>query len=150
KRKGDTSITSIKDLNGKIVGVQAGSALLGRLPELEEMLKKTGGKLGKVVEYTSYPEAYQDLALKRVDYVVNTIINIKALVAEKPAVFEVGQAVSGKSYPAWAVAKDNKTVLAFMNDFIAKEKTSGRFAELQKKWFGEAFPDLPATFEPEF
>lgn len=150
KRKGDTSITSIKDLNGKIVGVQAGSALLGRLPELEEMLKTTGGKLGKVVEYTSYPEAYQDLALKRVDYVVNTIINIKTLVAEKPAVFEVGQAVSGKSYPAWAVAKGNTTVLAFMNDFIAKEKASGRFGELQKKWFGEAFPDLPVTFEPEF
>ena len=150
KRKGDTSITSIKDLNGKIVGVQAGSALLGRLPELEEMLKKTGGKLGKVVEYTSYPEAYQDLALKRVDYVVNTIINIKALVAEKPAVFEVGQAVSGKSYPAWAVAKGNTTVLAFMNDFIAKEKASGRFGELQKKWFGEVFADLPVAFEPEF
>ena len=39
--------------------------------------------MGKVVEYTSYPEAYQDLALGRTDYVVNTIINIKALVIEK-------------------------------------------------------------------
>ena len=75
--------------------MQAGSALLGRLPELEAMLKKEGGKLGKIVEYTSYPEAYQDLALGRTDYVVNTIINIKALVAEKPAVFEIGQPVSG-------------------------------------------------------
>jgi polar amino acid transport system substrate-binding protein len=150
KRKGDASIASVKDLNGKTCGVQAGSALLGRLPELETMLKKDGGKLGKVVEYTSYPEAYQDLALKRVDYVVNTIINLKALVAEKPGVFEVGQAVSGKSFPAWAVAKDNKELLAFLNEFIAKEKAGGRFAELQKKWFNEAFPDLPVTFEPEF
>src|SRR5258707_2123728 len=150
KRKGDTSLSSIKDLNGKICGVQAGSALLGRLPELEAMLKKDGGKLGKVVEYTSYPEAYQDLSLKRVDYMVNTIINLKTLVAEKPAVFEIGQAVSGPSFPAWAVAKDNKELLAFLNDFIAKEKANGRFAELQKKWFGQAFPDLPVTFEPGF
>ena len=150
KRKGDTSITSVKDLSGKTCGVQAGSALLGRLPELEAMLKKDGGKLGKVVEYTSYPEAYQDLALKRVDYVVNTVINLKTLVTEKPNVFEVGQPVSGPSFPAWAVAKDNKELLAFLNDFIARQKTSGRFAELQKKWFGEAFPDLPVTFEPEF
>ena len=150
KRKGDTTISSIKDLNGKIVGVQAGSALLARLPELDAMLKKDGGKLGKVVEYTSYPEAYQDLALKRVDYVVNTVINLKTLVAEKPAVFEIGQAVSGKSFPAWAVAKGNDALLAFLNDFLAKEKTSGRIAELQKKWFGEAFPDLPVVFEPEF
>src|SRR5258708_11072017 len=72
KRKDDKSISSIKDLNGKTVGVQAGSAMLARLPELTTMLEKEGGKLGKVVEYKSYPEAYQDLALGRVDYVVNT------------------------------------------------------------------------------
>jgi His/Glu/Gln/Arg/opine family amino acid ABC transporter permease subunit len=27
-------------------------------------------------------------------------------------------------------------------------KETGKFAELQKKWFGEAFPDLPVSFEP--
>ena len=150
KRKDDKSITSIKDLSGKTVGVQAGSALLARLPELNGMLEKDGGKLGKIVEYTSYPEAYQDLALGRVDYVVNTIINLKTLVAEKPKVFEIGQAVSGKSFPAWAVGKDSPELVAFLDEFIAKQKASGRFAELQQKWFGESFPDLPVKFEPEF
>jgi len=150
KRKDDKSISSIKDLNGKTVGVQAGSALLARLPELGAMLEKEGGKLGKVVEYTSYPEAYQDLALGRVDYVVNTVVNLQTMVAEKPGVFELGQAVSGKSYPAWAVAKGNTELLSFLNGFIAKEKETGRFAELQKKWFGEAFPNLPAKWDPEF
>jgi len=53
KRKDDKSISSIKDLNGKTVGVQAGSALLGRLPELGTTLEKEGGKLGKVVEHTA-------------------------------------------------------------------------------------------------
>ena len=150
KRKSDTSISAIKDLSGKTVGIQAGSALLGRLPELETMLKNGGGQLGKVVEYTSYPEAYQDLALGRTDYVVNTIINLKTLVAEKPGVFEIGQPVSGKSFPAWAVKKGNADLLAYMNEFIAKQKASGKFAELQQKWFGEAFPNLPTSFEPEF
>src|SRR5580700_9131699 len=150
KRKDDKSISSIKDLNGKTVGVQAGSAMLARLPELSAMLEKEGGKLGKVVEYTSYPEAYQDLALGRVDYVVNTVINLQTLVVEKPSTFELGQAVSGKSYPAWAVAKGNTELLNFLNGFIAKEKESGRFAELQKKWFGDSFPNLPVAFEPEF
>jgi polar amino acid transport system substrate-binding protein len=150
KRKDDTSINSVKDLSGKTVGVQAGSALLGRLPELDAMLKKDGGKLGKVVEYTSYPEAYQDLALGRTDYVVNTVINLKAVVAEKPGVFEVGQAVSGKSYPAWALKKGNTELLAYMNEFLAKEKANGVMPTLQKKWFGEAFPDLPVSFTPVF
>jgi polar amino acid transport system substrate-binding protein len=150
KRKGDSSISSIKDLNGKTVGVQAGSAMLARLPELDAMLKKDGGALGKVVEYTSYPEAYQDLALGRTDFVVNTIVNLKALVAEKPGAFELGQAVAGKSFASWAVVKGNTELLAFFNEFIAKEKASGRFAELEKKWFGGSFPDLPVAFEPEF
>jgi polar amino acid transport system substrate-binding protein len=150
KRKDDKSISSIKDLSGKTVGVQAGSAMLARLPELTAMLEKEGGKLGKVVEYTSYPEAYQDLALGRLDYVVNTVINLQTMVVEKPGVFELGQAVSGKSYPAWAVAKGNTELLTFLNGFIAKEKESGRFAELQKKWFGDSFPNLPAKWDPEF
>lgn len=149
KRKSDTAIKSIKDLNNKTVGVQAGSGMLGRLPELKTMLEKDGGKMGKVVEYTSYPEAYQDLALGRTDYVVNTVINLKSLVAEKPGVFELGQAVSGKSYPGWAVKKCNTELVAYMNEFIAKQKANGTMPALQKKWFGEAF-NLPASFTPDF
>ena len=125
--------------------------MLADLQAFDAELKAKGGAgIAKIVEYQSYPEAYQDLALGRVDYVVNTVINLQTLVVEKPAVFELGQAVSGKSFPAWAVAKGNTELLEFLNGFIAKEKETGRFAELQKKWFGEAFPNLPVTFEPEF
>lgn len=149
KRKGDSSIKSIKDLNGKTVGVQSGSAFLGRLPELKTMIEKEGGKMGKIVEYTSYPEAYQDLALKRTDYVVNTVINLKSLVDEKPGVFELGQPVSGKSYPAWAIKKGNADLQAYMNEFIAKQKANGTMPALQKKWFGQSF-ELPLSFTPIF
>ena len=148
KRKSDASIKSVKDLSGKRVGVQGGSAMLARLPELAAMLAKTGGTLGKITEYTSYPEAYQDLALGRTDVVINTVINLKSLAAEKPAIFELGQAVSGKSYPGWAVKKGNTELLKFINEFIAKQKANGTMPALQKKWFGEAF-DLPASFTPE-
>ena len=63
---------------------------------------------------------------------------------------EIGQAVSGKSYPAWAIKKGNTELVAYMNEFIAKEKANGTMPTLQKKWFGESFPDLPVTFTPEF
>lgn len=150
KRKGDDSIKEIKDLDGKALGVQAGSALLARLPELAGMLEKTGGKLGKVVEYTSYPEAYQDLALKRTDYVVNSFIGIKALVTEKPDVFEIGLPVSGKSYPAWAVAEGNSELQALLNEFMLAKRADGTIPKLQEKWFGQTWPDLPTSFTPEF
>jgi polar amino acid transport system substrate-binding protein len=149
KRKGDDSIKEIKDLNGKPLGVQTGSILLQRLPELEAMLAKTGGKIGKVMEYASYPEAYQDLALKRTDYVVNTMINLQSLVKEKPDVFELGLPVSGKSYIAWAVKKGNNDLLDYLNSFLGEQRKNGTMTRLQEKWFGRSFPDLPLNVVPE-
>jgi polar amino acid transport system substrate-binding protein len=148
KRKDDDSIKEIKDLSGKTVGVQSGSAQLEKLPELEAMLVASGGTLGEVVQYTSYPEAYQDLALKRLDFVINTIINLRSLAADKPDIFEVGYAVSGRTVPAWAVAKGNTELLEVINAFLAGQKKSGNLGKLQEKWLGQAFPDLPDTFTP--
>ncbi|MCB4767907.1 transporter substrate-binding domain-containing protein [Ancylobacter sp. Lp-2] len=148
KRKDDASIKEIKDLAGKKVGVQTGSAQLDKLPELQVMLDKTGGKLGEVVQYGSYPEAYQDLALGRLDYVVNTIINLRSLVKDKPEVFELGQAVSGRTVPAWAIKKGNTELVELINAFLAEQKKNGNLAKLQEKWFGQSFPDLPVHFEP--
>jgi polar amino acid transport system substrate-binding protein len=148
-RANDSSIRSTKDLGGKAIGVQAGSAQLAHLSQLKATLEKGGLHLGKVMEYASYPEAYQDLALGRTDAVVNTIVNLRALMIEKPNVFAVGQAVSAKSVAAWPVKKNNTELLALINEFIATRKANGSLAALQKKWFGQAF-DLPVTFVPEF
>lgn len=149
KRTNDNAIHSIKDLSGKTVGVQAGSAQLAHLSQLQAALEKDGGKLGKVVQYTSYPEAYQDLALGRTDYVVNTIINLRTLVNEKPKVFALGQPVAAASMAAWAVEKGNADLLQYVNGFIAAEKANGTVPSLQKKWFGQSF-DLPVAFTPSF
>ena len=143
KRVKDDRIRGVADLNGLTVGVQAGSVLLSRLPELAAMLKKTGGKLGKVVEYTSYPEIYEDLANGRLDYAVNGIINATALVKERGNVFAIGQPVSGAGFHAWPVPKGNEDLLAYLTQFVAHLRQTGKLAELQKRWFGTTFPDLP-------
>jgi polar amino acid transport system substrate-binding protein len=143
RRKSDTAIASIKDLSGRRLGVQAGSAMEARLPELADMLAKESGKLGEIVRYTSYPEAYQDLAIGRTDYVVNTVINLQAIVGEKPDVFALGQAVSSKTYIAWAVKKGNGDLLALLNAFFAEERKNGDLYALQKKWFGQSFDTMP-------
>ena len=142
KKKGNTAINGIKDLDGKKCGVQAGSAMLSALPELEEVLKAAGGKMGEVVQYVSYPEAYQDLAIGRTDYVVNTQINLQSLVQDKPKVFELGQAVSKKIYIAWAVKKGNAEVRDMLDTFLLGARKSGEMAKLQQKWFGLTF-DMP-------
>lgn len=143
KRAGDKRLTNVASLSGKTLGLQAGSALLARLPELEAMLKAQGGSLGKVVEYQSYPEAYADLANGRLDYVINAVISVNDLVKARPGVFEKGVAVSGNGFAAWPIPKNSPELLEFSANFMKDIRESGRLKELQMKWFGEAFPDLP-------
>ncbi|WP_223160944.1 transporter substrate-binding domain-containing protein [Salinicola aestuarinus] len=141
--RADAGFDSVDDLSGKKLGVQAGSALLSRLPELEAMLTEDGGELGEVVQYESYPEAFADLANGRLDYVIDSAVPANTLVASKPDVFAKGPAVSGAGYVSWPVPKSSPELLTYMTEFLAHLRDSGRLAELQEEWFGESFPDLP-------
>ncbi|HEX9462400.1 MAG TPA: transporter substrate-binding domain-containing protein [Alphaproteobacteria bacterium] len=143
KRKGDPKIKALKDLSGLSLGVEAGSAMLKMLPQLDDMLKPTGGKLGKVVPYQGYPEAYQDLALGRIDFVVNTDLSLKSIVKEKPDVFELGEAVSKPTYIAWPLLKGNTALLDLFNDFLLGARKDGSMYALQKKWFDTTFESMP-------
>lgn len=143
KRKDETSINSIKDLSGKTLGVQQGGASFQVLPYLETELKKSGGKLGQIVQYGAFSEAYQDLVNKRLDAVIHNIVSLSTLVHEKPTVFVLGQRVGEKSYAAWAVQKGNKSVLEFLDAFLAQQKASGSMKQLQGEWLKINFEDLP-------
>lgn len=143
KRAGDDRLNDIASLCGKKAGLQAGSALLARLPELEKMMAESDCKIGDVVEYQSYPEAYADLANGRLDYVINALVSVNDLVKTRGDTFEKGIAVSGYGFAGWPISKRSPELLTFFTDFMAEIRNSGRLAELQTKWFGEAFPNLP-------
>lgn len=143
KRADDKRLSDIASLCGKTVGVQAGSALLARLPELKKMMKDKGCEMGKVVEYPSYPEIYADLANGRLDYAVNALISVNDLVKTRGDTFAKGIAVSGAGFAAWPVPKNSPELLKFLSGFMDQIRGNGRLAALQTKWFGEAFPDMP-------
>lgn len=143
KRADDKRLSDIASLCGKTVGVQAGSALLARLPELKKMMKDKGCEMGKVVEYPSYPEIYADLANGRLDYAVNALISVNDLVKTRGDTFAKGIAVSGAGFAAWPVPKNSPALLTFLRGFMDQIRANGRLAALQTKWFGEAFPDMP-------
>jgi polar amino acid transport system substrate-binding protein len=145
KRKSDQSIQGIKDLSGKTVGVESGSAMLKMLPQLDDMLKTSGGHLGKIMQYQGYPEAYQDLALGRVDYVVNVWLSLQTIAKEKPDTFEVGQAVSQPTYIAWPVLKGNDALRDLMNKFLLGARQDGSMYALQKKYFNTTYENMPAV-----
>lgn len=143
KRKGDDRLGDIASLCGKTVGLQAGSALLARLPELKKMMAEKSCEIGEVVEYQSYPEAYADLANERLDYVINALISVNDLVKTRGDVFEKGIAVSGAGFAAWPIPKESPELLEVIGAFMTQIRDNGRLAALQMKWFGEAFPQLP-------
>lgn len=148
KRTDDDSINGIADLSGKTVGVQQGGASFAALPELEAKLAETGDSLGEVVQYTSFPEAYQDLATGRLDYVVNGIINLTSLTNEQSDRFKLGERVAAEQFAAWAVAKGNDELLDYLNDFMAKIRADGTLYQLQEKWLGTSFPEMPEEVIP--
>ncbi|WP_426217825.1 transporter substrate-binding domain-containing protein [Pseudomonas sp. DWRC2-2] len=143
KRADDDRIKKLSDLSGLTVGVQAGGAQLARLAQLDAKLKASGGSIGKIVQYQSYPEAYADLANRRLDYVVNSIVPANMLVKERPKVFAVGEPTSSMGYIAWPVAKGNKELLDYLTGFVDHLRDTGKLAELQKKWLGQSFDNLP-------
>jgi polar amino acid transport system substrate-binding protein len=143
KRRGDDRIKSVKDLSGMTLGVQQGGASFQVLPDLEAELKTTGGKLGPITQYGSFSEAFQDLVNKRLDAVIQNIVSLSTLVSEKPDQFELGQRVGRKSYAAWAVRKDNASVLKFLDAFLSQEKANGTYKAFQAKYLKITFDDLP-------
>ncbi len=144
--KKGSSIKSGDDLVGKVVGAQTGSAMLADLKAFNEaLIAKQGKGVKQIVEYQSYPEAYQDLAIGRLDAVVNTQINLNSLVATKADVFSVGQSIGKPVYIAWAVKKGNSGVLELVNEALNELRKNGQIFELQKKWLGTAFDKMPLS-----
>jgi polar amino acid transport system substrate-binding protein len=147
-KSGGTAIKSTTDLNGKAIGVEAGSAMEKQLQALDAKLKAAGGAgVKQIVEYQGYPEAYQDLALGRLDAVVNTEINLEALIKEKPGVFAMGQPIAEPVYIAWAAAKGNDSLIAYINSLLLAARKDGKMYELQKKWLGASFESMPETIQ---
>ncbi|GAB2901401.1 cystine ABC transporter substrate-binding protein [Paraburkholderia jirisanensis] len=145
--KKGSSIKSADDLLGKVVGVQTGSAMLADVKAYDEALKKKHGGQGikQIVEYQSYPEAYQDLGVGRLDAVANTQINLNSLIKTRPDTFVLGQAIGQPVYIAWAVKKGNAAALQMINAVLFDLRKSGEMYAMQKKWFGASFESMPQS-----
>ena len=140
-------IKTADDLVGKVVGAETGSAMLADLKSFNEELKKKhgGNGLKQIVEYQSYPEAYQDLGLGRVDAVANTQISLNSLVKTRPDVFVVGQAIGKPTYIAWAMKKGNTDMLKIIDAALLELRKSGEMYQLQQKWLGASYKDMPQS-----
>jgi polar amino acid transport system substrate-binding protein len=137
-RAGDDQLKSATDLSGKTVGVQLGSAAAGVIQTFDDKLKASGkpGFAG-VKQYDHYPEAYQDLANKRTDAVVNSVSSLMVVMRDAPGQFAIIEGISDiKAYFGMAFRQSDTSLQSFANTQLAAMKADGSLSKLQVKWFG--------------
>lgn len=152
KRGNDDSISSLSDLNGKVVGSQSGSGQLQILQAYDQKLKDAGQPgLKAIRQYVSFDEAYADLALGRLDGVAQSLSNLGPLIKSRPGVFTTLSDILGpQTYYGWVGRKDadSASLVKLFSDGIARANRDGTMKTLQEKWFGFTM-DVPADAMPE-
>lgn len=121
---------SLKDLEGKTVGVQTGTTAEYYI---EDYINKTKAKIN-VKSYSSYVLAVQDLVNGRVDAVI--VDTPVAKMFEKLYSVKVSAIIhTGEQY-GFAVRKGNKELLDKLNAALEELMKSPQWNDLIKKYFG--------------
>ncbi|MFV9667662.1 arginine ABC transporter substrate-binding protein [Pantoea graminicola] len=125
--------SSFADLKGKRIGVENGTThqkyLQDKHPEV------------KVVAYDSYQNAILDMKSGRLDGVFGDSAVVNQWLKSNPELATVGDHVTDADYFGTglgiAVRKGNTALLNEFNQALAELKTSGRWQQLNQKWFPE-------------
>lgn len=138
----NTSVKSIKDLDGKKVGAESGASYE---KYLQKSLVIEGTKIDYpfkeliVTPYESEDLAYQDLALgagKRVDGVVGNLISAKARVEKEKGKFRIVGDSLYQEPDTIAVDKGDPEWKAKLAAVVADMRKDGTLTKISQKWLG--------------
>lgn len=154
KRKGDDSINTPEDMSGKVVGTQTACYNETDTQAYNEELIASGKEgYAELKTYDSFPEAYMELKNGQLDIVAQNYASASAVVMKNPDDYELltdenGEAImvgNEETWLGWAVRSEDTELSDFINSEIHKFKEDGTLAELQLKWFGDSFDNLPES-----
>lgn len=133
-----------KDLADKIVAAGEGTPSVKQLEDTAAELSISYKE--EIKTFDDDAAAYEALKTNRVDAYASSIVSLLDWASQNPG-FEVIPFKSDKwtaEYSAAAFRKEDQTLRAVFNGLLIAMKEDGTLAELQVKWFGQAF-DLPNT-----
>jgi polar amino acid transport system substrate-binding protein len=137
KRKGDTSVMSVDDMAGKVVGTQLASGNEDASRAFEEDMKARGlAGFGELKLFTSYPEVTLALANGTLDVAVQNLPNLAVIIQKQPDLFELVGPITDISYFGWVTRPEDTDLRDHLSEQILKMRDSGKIDELQDKWFG--------------
>lgn len=124
----DTVINSSADLVRRRVGVQLGTTG-------ERMAKAMQGVT--VFSYDNIGAAFIDMENGHLDAVLNDYPTTMEYIKRRALAKTVGELLSEEHYGI-AVRKDNHKLLEYINKAIEQLKSSGRYEEINSRWFSVA------------
>lgn len=131
----NSTITSIKDLDGKVVGTVKGST--------SEKNIAAKAPTAKIELFDAYAAAVAAMDAGRVEAVTTDDIILYGFARNAPDKFKVvGGQFTQEPYAA-GMKKGNTELLAEVNGALRDLKQSGKWAELYKKWIGSDPTGLP-------
>jgi polar amino acid transport system substrate-binding protein len=137
KRKGDGSIKSPDDLNGKAVSTQLGTGAEKLLRELDAKLKASGKPGFEIKPFSSASEAFLALANSQTDAAGSLLPTILTVMQRRPGIYEiVGPLLAQRQYIGWVARPDDTELRDYLSSKIKQLRDSGKLYQLQEKWFG--------------
>jgi len=129
--KDNTEISNaedLKQLDGERIATQTGSSG-------ETACKELG--LENVKLYDQYPEAFQDLAIGRVDVIIVDVTTAAHYVSKKPDTYKVvGERLVEEPY-AIGIRKDDTDLKEAIDAALTEMMEDGTLTEISMKWFGD-------------
>lgn len=124
----DSEISSLEEAREKVLATQTGSS--GQTAC--DNLGLEGVKL-----YDQYPEAFQDLAIGRVDAVVVDVTTAAHYVSKKPDTYKVVEERLVEEPYAIGIRKEDKDLKAAIDQALQEMKEDGTLSEISRQWFGD-------------
>jgi ABC-type amino acid transport substrate-binding protein len=135
-KKGANSVKSIKDIKGKIVGVNAGSAF-------EAVVRQIGG-FKELKVYPGAAESFADLIAGRVDVVAIGLPAAAEYIQNSPSGKDIE--ITGEPFDVKqigvAIPKGEAELKAEIDRIIKAKKEDGTYEKLSQKYFGLSFDEL--------
>ena len=130
--KGST-VTSLDDLKGKVVGLQSASTA----DEIVEANQEMKNSFKEVRKYGDCVAAFMDLQTGRVDAVITDEIFGRYFISKKPDTFVVlDKAVGEVGIMGIGFRKEDKELRDKVQKVLDEMKKDGTSAKISKQWFG--------------
>lgn len=129
--KENSGITSVADLNGKIVGVQKGTTGDEYVSD-----EANGVGVASVERFSNGPDATQSLLTDKIDAVVIDNEPAKKLVENAQGLVKLEENLTSEQY-AIAIPKENTELLDAVNGALKEMKENGELQAILDKYLGE-------------